>query len=66
MENIDGNRMFFFFVHRTANILTKVGTCYLEHSDNMNCSLLVNPRHTDESWEVRLYIYVFTKVIIIH
>ena len=30
--------------------------CYIlymcfEHSGNISCSLLVNPSHTDESWE---------------
>ena len=36
-------------------------TWWFEHSGDISCSLLVNPSHTDESWERRktcMYIYI--------
>ena len=43
--------------------MAKLSTWCFEHSGDISCSLLVNPSHTDESWEGRntcmwiLYIY---------
>ena len=51
---------YFFFVHHTTSILAKLITWCFEHSGDISCSLLVNPSHTDESWEGRntcLWIY---------
>ena len=42
---------YFLFVHHTTSILAKLSTWCFEHSGNVNCSLLVNPSHTGESWE---------------
>ena len=46
-------REHFLFVHHTTSILAKLSTWRFEHSGDTNCSLLVNPSHTDESWEGR-------------
>ena len=43
----------FLFVHHTTSILVKLSTWCFEHSVDISCSLLVNPSHTDESWEGR-------------
>ena len=43
---------YFSFVHHTTSILEKLSTWCFEHSGDISCSLLVNPSHTDESWEV--------------
>ena len=43
----------FLFVHHTTSILAKLSTWCFEHSGDIGCSLLVNPSHTDESWEVQ-------------
>ena len=51
---------YFLFVHHTTSILAKLSTWCFEHSGDISCSLLVNPSHTDESWEGRntcLWIY---------
>ena len=51
---------YFFFVHHTTSILAKLITWCFEHSGCISCSLLLNPSHTDESWEERntsLWIY---------
>ena len=48
------------FVHHTTSILAKLSTRCFEHSGDISCSVLVNPKHTDESWEGRntcLWIY---------
>ena len=37
----------------TTSILAKLSTWCFEHSGDISCSLLVNPSHTDESWEGR-------------
>ena len=57
---------YFLLVHHTTSILAKLSTWYFEHSDDISCSLLVNPSYTDESWkdETRLcgyviYIYIY-------
>ena len=52
-----------------TSILTKLGTWCFEHSDDISCSLLVNPSHTDESWAGRntcmwIYIYIYMYVYI--
>ena len=59
---------FFLFVHHTTSILAKLSTWCFEHSGDTSCSLLVNPIHTDESWEGRntcmciyIYIYILTR-----
>ena len=44
---------YFFFVHHTTSILAKLTPCCFEYSGDISCSLLVNPSHTDESWEGR-------------
>ena len=41
------------FVHHTTSILATLSTRCFEHSADSSCSLLVNPSHTDESWEGR-------------
>ena len=51
---------YFLFVHHTTNILAKLTTWCFEHFGDISCSLLVNPSHTDESWEgqnTSLWIY---------
>ena len=57
---------YFLFVHHTTSILAKLSTWCFEHSGDISCSLLVNPSHTDESWEGRntclwiyMYIYIY-------
>ena len=42
---------YFLFVHHTKSILAKLRTWCFEHSGEISYSLLVNPSHTDESWE---------------
>ena len=54
----------FLFVHHTTSILAKLSIWCFEHSDDISCSLLINQRHSDESWEERnaclwIYIYIF-------
>ena len=52
---------YFLFAHHTASILAKLSTWCFEHSSDISCSLLVNPSHTDDSWERRntcMYIYM--------
>ena len=44
---------YFLFVHQITSILAKLSTWCFEHSGDISCSLLVNPSHTDESWEGR-------------
>ena len=41
----------YLFVHHTTRILAKLCTWCFEHSGDISCSLLLNPSHTDESWE---------------
>ena len=49
---------YFLFVHHATSILAKLRTWCFEHSgDISSCSLLVNPSHTDESWNTYIYIY---------
>ena len=60
---------YFLFVHHTTSILPKLSTWCFEHSGDINCSLLVNPSHTDESREGRntclwIYIYIYIFVIV--
>ena len=57
------------FVHHTTSILATLSTRCFEHSADSSCSLLVNPSHTDESWEGRntcmwiyIYIYIYSYV----
>ena len=63
LENTNENRMF-LFVHHTTSILAKLNTwCFAQHQHfgDIICSPLVNPSHTDESWEGRntcLWIYI--------
>ena len=38
------------FCSYTTSILAKLSTWCFEHSGNINCSLLINLSHTDESW----------------
>ena len=50
----------FLFVHHTTSILVKLSSWCFEHCDDISCSLLINPSHTDESWKGRntcLWIY---------
>ena len=49
---------YFLFVHHTTSILAKVSTWCFEHSGEISFSLLVNPSHTDESWEGRVCGYL--------
>ena len=61
LKNNDENRMF-LFIHHTTNILAKLSTWCFEHSGDISYSLLVNPSHTNESWEGRntcLWIYIY-------
>ena len=55
---------YFSFVHHTTSILAKLSTWCIEHSVEINCSLLVSLSHTDESREGRtrphIYIYIYT------
>ena len=62
---------FFLFVHHTTSILAKLSTWCFEHSGDISCSLLVNPSHTDESWEgpntcmwIYIYIYIYVYIYI--
>ena len=61
---------YFLFVHYTTSILAKLSTWCFEQSGDISCSLLVNPSHTDESWEGRnkclwlTYIYVYIYIYI--
>ena len=51
---------YFLFVHHATSIFAKLSTWYFGHSGDISCSLLLNPSHTDESWEGRntcLWIY---------
>ena len=63
---------YFLFVYHTTSILAKLSTWCFEHSGDISCALLVNPSHTDESWEGRntcmwiykdihvdMYIYIY-------
>ena len=55
---------YFLFVHHTTSILAKLNTWCFEHSDEISCSLLVNPSYTDEYWEGRnmcLWIHTYIK-----
>ena len=69
LENIDENKIFFCLF--TTSILAKLNTWCFKHSNNIRCSLLVNPSHTDESWARRntcmwtiyVYIYVIMKTM---
>ena len=49
---------YFLFVHHTTSILAKLSTWCFEHSGDISFSLLVNPSHTDESWEGRVCGYL--------
>ena len=54
------------FVHHTTSILATLSTRCFEHSADSSCSLLVNPSHTDESWEGRntcMWIYIYIYII---
>ena len=44
---------YFLFVHHTTSILAELSTWCFEHSGDISCSLIVDPSHTDESWEGR-------------
>ena len=44
---------YFLFVHHTTSILAKFRIWGFDHSGDITCSLLVNVRHTDASWEKR-------------
>ena len=60
---------YFLFVHHTTSILEKLSTWCFEHSGDISCSLLVNPSHTDESWEGRktcLWIYLYIYIYILY
>ena len=55
------------FIHHTTSVLAKFSTWCFVHSGAISCSLLVNPSHTDESWDGRregrnkwlcIYIYI--------
>ena len=48
----------FMFVHSPEEIWQSSAP-YLEHSGDIGYSLLVEPRHTDESWEGHIYIYIY-------
>ena len=61
---------YFLFVNHTTSILAKISTWCFEHSGDISCSLLVNPSHTDESWEGRntclwTYIYIYIYIYIL-
>ena len=54
---------YFLFFHHSTSILVLSTWCF-EESGGVNYSLLVNPSHTDESWEGRntclwIYIYIY-------
>ena len=52
---------YFLFVHHTTSILGKLRTWQFRKSGDINCPLLVNPSHTDESWKGRntwMWIYM--------
>ena len=52
---------YFLFVHHTTSILANLSTWCFEHSGDISCSLLVNPSHTDESWEGRnTWMWIYT------
>ena len=62
---------YFLFVHHKR--FGKAQHLVFEHSGDINCSLLVNPSHTDESWEGRntclwiymcIYIYIYILYLI--
>ena len=58
---------YFLFVHHATSVLAKFSTCSFEHSGDISSSLLVNPSHTDESWEGRnmcLWIYIYIHIYI--
>ena len=67
---------YILFVQHTTSILAKLSTWCFEHSGDISCSLLVNPSHTDESWEGQntctciyihihnIYIYIYTHIYI--
>ena len=42
-----------FLLLFSSPILAKLSTWCFEHSGDISCSLLINPSHTDESWEGR-------------
>ena len=56
---------YFLFVYHTTSILAKLSTWCFEHSGDISCSLLVNPSHTDESWndETRVCGYICPQFI---
>ena len=55
----------FFFVHHTASILAKLSTWCFYQSGEISCSLLVNPSHTDESWEGwNTCLWIYTNIYI--
>ena len=50
-------------------IYTYIYTWCFEHSGDISCSLLVNPSHTDESWEGRntcMWIYIYKYIYYIY
>ena len=56
----------FLFVHHTTSILAKLSSWCFEHSSGISCSLLVNPSHTDDSWEGRntcVYVYIYVQLV---
>ena len=53
----------------TTSISAKLSTWCFEHSGDIICSLLVDPSHTDESWEGRntcLWIYICICIYILY
>ena len=58
---------YFLFVHHKR--FGKAQHLVFEHSGGINCSLLVNASHTDESWEGRntcLWIYIYIYIYILY
>ena len=56
---------YFLFLHHTTSVLAKLSTLSFEHPGNISCSVLINPNHTDESWEGRnTCLYVLTQYIL--
>ena len=66
LKNTDENRIFFVRFATPPVFLAKLSTSCFEYSGEVSCSLLVNPRHTDKSWERQntcLWIYALNLFI---
>ena len=63
---IKSKKVAYIYIYIYMLLLAKLSTWCFEHSGDFSCSLLVNPSHTDESWEGRnmcMWIYALNLFI---